>query len=149
VRVTARAGGAPITQRVGVRAEGGAVTWGAHTRARWLRVAADDDGIELRADPAGLRPGLYGDTIYIRTPERTRLASLPVSMYVATDGIGQTVATELPWSWGLAVGAGRILQASYGWDPLGLRPRPRMLELREGETHPSTLVRLPADALYA
>lgn len=149
VRVTARAGGAPITQRVGVRAEGGTVAWRAHTRARWLRVAAGDDDIELRADPAGLKPGLYGDTIYVRAPDRTRLAALPVSMYVATDGIGQTVATELPWSWGLAVGAGRILQASYGWDPLGLRPRPRMLELREGDTHPSTLVRLPADALYA
>src|SRR5690606_18487336 len=57
-----------------------------------------------------------------------------------------TVATELPWSWGLAVGSGRILQASYGWDPLGMRPRPRMLALREGDTHPSTPVRLPADA---
>lgn len=149
VRITARAGSVPITQRVGVSTEGGDVEWHARTRARWLRVSEQGSEIELRADPSGLKPGLYGDTVYIHDGERRQLAALPVSMYIASTGIGQTVATELPWSWGLAVGAGRILQASYGWDPLGMRPRPRMLTLREGDTHPSTLVRLPADALYA
>ena len=149
VRMTARTGGVPVTQRVGVSTEGGDVAWRARTRARWLRVSDNADEIELHADPTGLRPGLYGDTVYVVDAERRRLAALPVSMYVASGGIGQTVATELPWSWGLAVGTGRILQASYGWDPLGMRPRPRMLALREGDTHPSTLVRLPADALYA
>lgn len=148
-RMTARVDGAPVAQRVGVSTEGGDVAWRARTRARWLRVSEREEEVELRADPSGLKPGLYGDTVYIVDAERRHLAALPVSMYVASGGIGQTVATELAWSWGLAVDAGRILQASYGWDPLGMRPRPRMLALREGDTHPSTLVRLPADALYA
>lgn len=149
VRITARAGSVPVIHRVGVSTEGGDIAWQARTRARWLRVTGESGEIELRADPSNLEPGLYGDTVYFLDAARQRLAALPVSMYVASGGIGQTVATELPWSWGLAVGSGRILQASYGWDPLGMRPRPRMLALREGDTHPSTLVRLPADALYA
>lgn len=150
VRMTVRAGGAPIAQHVAIRAEGGATPeWRPHTRARWLHVTADDDELVLRADPDGLRPGLYADTVLLLDRTNHRRAVVPVSMYIAADGMGQIVATELPWSWGLAVGAGRILQASYGWDPLGMRPRPRLLALREGDTHPSTLVRLPADALYS
>ncbi|MGH7444391.1 MAG: M6 family metalloprotease domain-containing protein [Longimicrobiales bacterium] len=150
VRMTVRVGGAPVTQHVAIRAEGGATpAWQPSTRARWLRVTAKNGELELHADPGGLRPGLYGDTVQLVDADDQSLAAVPVSMYIAADGRGQTVATELPWSWGLAVGAGRILQASYGWDPLGLRPRPRLLALREGDTHPSTLVRLPADALYA
>lgn len=150
VRITVRQSGGPVTQRVSVRAEGGAsLDWQPRTRARWLRVSAEHGDVQLSARPEGLRPGLYGDTVHLISDAGVVLASVPVSMYIASDGRGQTVATELPWSWGLAVNAGRILQASYGWDPLGLRPRPRLLALREGETHPSTLVRLPADALYA
>lgn len=150
VRVTVRAGGAAVTHSVLAATEGGAeLDWQPRTRARWLRVQRDGAHLVLRADPGTLRPGLYGDTVYVLDSARRRLASLPVSMYVAAPGVGQSVATELPWSWGLAVGSGRILQASYGWDPLGLRPRPRLLSLQEGATHPSTLTRLPADALYA
>ena len=149
VRMTVRAGGTGVTHSVQVATEGGdALDWRPRTRARWLRAARDGDRLVLRALPGSLAPGLYGDTVYILRDDE-RVATLPVSMYVATSGVGQTVATELPWSWGLAVGAGRILQASYGWDALGLRPRPRLLSLQEGATHPSTLSRLPADALYA
>ena len=150
VRVTARADGAPLAHRVTVVHGGDAIAdWTPRTRARWLRVERDGADIVLRALPSGLAPGLYGDTVHVVDGERNILAKLPVSMYLAAHGLGQTVATELPWSWGLAVGAGRILQASYGWDPLGLRPRPRLLSLQEGRTHPTTLARLPADALYA
>jgi hypothetical protein len=77
------------------------------------------------------------------------LSGIHVHFYLATPGVGQIVATELPWSWGVAVRGGRILQASYGWDQLGLRPRPRVLQLWEGSQHPQTLARLAADALYA
>jgi sugar lactone lactonase YvrE len=42
-----------------------------------------------------------------------------------------------------------VLQASYGWDALGLRPRPRVLQIWDGTFHPATLSRIPADALYA
>ncbi|MGH7448172.1 MAG: hypothetical protein ACRELT_11460, partial [Longimicrobiales bacterium] len=38
---------------------------------------------------------------------------------------------------------------SYGWDQLGLRPRPRVLSLLEASSHPQTLARLAADALYS
>ncbi len=149
VRMTVRADGRPVSHRVSVRAEGGVTEWQPHSRASWLRATKGPGELQLRADPAHLPAGLYADTVDLVGPQGRTLASVPVSLYIAAHGMGQTVATELPWSWGLAVGAGRILQASYGWDPLGLRPRPRVLSLQEGETHPSTLVRLPADALYA
>jgi hypothetical protein len=68
---------------------------------------------------------------------------------VALPGIPEIVASELPWSWGLAARSGRVLQASYGWDALGLRPRPRVLQIWDGTFHPATLSRIPADALYA
>jgi hypothetical protein len=77
------------------------------------------------------------------------LAEVTIHFYLATPGVGQVVATELPWSWGVAVRGGRILQASYGWDQLGLRPRPRVLQLWEGAQHVETLTRLAADALYS
>jgi hypothetical protein len=94
-------------------------------------------------------PGVYTDTVRLVDSGDLPLAEMIVSFHVAAVGYGQIVATELPWSWGLAASNGRILQASYGWDPLGLRPRPRVLELQEGSTHARTLARIPAEALYA
>src|SRR5690606_33896032 len=76
-------------------------------------------------------------------------ARVVVDLRVALPGVPEIIASELPWSWGLAVRSGRVLQASYGWDALGLRPRPRVLQLWDGTHHPETLVRIPADALYA
>jgi hypothetical protein len=70
-------------------------------------------------------------------------------LYVAPPGFPEVVASDLPWSWGLAARGPDLFQASYGWDALGLRPRPRVLHLRDGHLHPATFARLPADALYA
>jgi sugar lactone lactonase YvrE len=74
---------------------------------------------------------------------------LNVDLYVALPGVPEVIATDLPWSWGLAARGPELFQASYGWDVLGLRPRPRVLNLHDGNVHPGTLARLPADALYA
>src|SRR5690606_6374761 len=109
----------------------------------------EGDNLVVTAQPAGLPVGTHTDTVDIAGPDGRAMAHLLVSFHVAEPGVGQLVATELPWSWGVAVRGGRILQASYGWDHLGLRPRPRVLQQWDGATHPRTLARLPADALYA
>jgi M6 family metalloprotease-like protein len=148
-RMTALAGGAPVRQVVEVRRTGGAdFDWEPEHRARWLRIERNGDVLSLRAAPGRLVAGTYTDTIRFVGAGGV-LAEVPVTFYIASPGVGQVVATALPWSWGVAVHGGRILKASYGWDPLGLRPRPRVLQLREGSTHPQTLTRLAADALYA
>lgn len=72
-----------------------------------------------------------------------------VHLTVAARGVAEVIATGLSWSWGLGARDGRLFQAGYGWDPLALRPRPRVLSLRDGERSASTLARIPADALYA
>jgi hypothetical protein len=114
-----------------------------------LELERDGDALVLAADPAGLDPGTYADTVRLVDAAGKPLAKIAVSFYLATPGVAQEVATELPWSWGVAVRGAHILQASYGWDQLGLRPRPRVLQLWEGSTHAQTLARLPADALFA
>lgn len=150
LRMTAQYGGGAVRQKIEVRRTGGMnVRWEPRTGARWLDLERVGDSLVLTADPAGLAPGTYAETVYMEDEEGEVQAQLPVTFYLATPGVGEIVATELPWSWGVAVRGGRILQASYGWDQLGLRPRPRVLELWEGTTHPQTLARLPADALYA
>jgi M6 family metalloprotease-like protein len=150
VRLSGVAGGGEVRQSVDVQRIGGAdFEWTARPARRWLDVHGDDDVLQLRADPTGLAAGEHADTVRFYDDAGNMAGELYVSFYVAVPGVGQIVATELPWSWGLAARDGRIFKASYGWDPLGLRPRPRVLELREGDTHPLTRIRLPADALYA
>jgi M6 family metalloprotease-like protein len=150
LRLTALPGGDPVHQRIAVRSTSAArVEWQPVTRASWLRLQRDDDALVVEADPSGLVPGTYNDTVDIRGANGGMLAHVVVSFYIASDGVGEVIATELPWSWGVAVRGGRILKASYGWDQLGLRPRPRVLQIWEGVTHPHTLSRLAADALYA
>jgi M6 family metalloprotease-like protein len=150
LRMTTLAGGATVRQTIDVRRVGGAAfDWVPTTNARWLQLERIADTLVLTADPTRLVPGSYADTVIIADAGGTPLASVGVSFYIATPGVAQIVATELPWSWGVAVRGGRILQASYGWDGLGLRPRPRVLQLWEGASHAQTLTRLAADALYA
>ena len=150
LRLTALAGGNPLHQRVDVRQTGSVVVdWAAFTDASWLELERDEDALVLTADPNGLVAGTYNGTVHIRDTAHTTVAQVIISFYIATPGVGEIIATELPWSWGVAVNNGRILQASYGWDQLGLRPRPRVLSLWEGSSHPQTLARLAADALYA
>jgi M6 family metalloprotease-like protein len=150
LRVTALADGEPVHQRVDVRGTGSTeVDWTPATTAAWLELQRDDDALVITADPDGLPAGTYTGTVDISDDGHMTLARVIVSFYVAAPGVGQIIASELPWSWGVAVNAGRILQASYGWDQLGLRPRPRVLSLWEGSSHPQTHARLAADALYA
>jgi M6 family metalloprotease-like protein len=152
LRMTALSGGQPVTQTIDIRRTGGADFEWRHTttrRKRWLDIRRDGDSLVLTAKPEGLQGGTYSDTIRIVAPDGTLLSQAHVEFYLAAPGVGQIVATELPWSWGVAVRSGRILQASYGWDQLGLRPRPRVLQLWDGNSHPHTLTRLAADALYA
>lgn len=150
VRLTALGGGLPARHTIAVDRHGGAsFRFRAEAHEPWLEAASTDNSVVLRAHPGELPPGSYTDTVRLVDNAGVTATTILVSFYVATPGIGQIVATELPWSWGLAAREGRILQASFGWDPLGLRPRPRVLELWEGSTHPSTLVRIPSDALYS
>jgi M6 family metalloprotease-like protein len=151
LRLTALAGGTAVRQTVDIRRSAAAVehVWEPVTRSDWLDLQRVGETLVVTADPAGLLPGTYTDTVNLAGPDGRALAHLLISFYLAPAGIGQIVATELPWSWGVAVRGGRILQASYGWDHLGLRPRPRVLQQWEGTAHPRTLARLAADALYA
>jgi M6 family metalloprotease-like protein len=149
IRMTALDGGAPVRQSIDIhRTIPGATRWAPGPAASWLRAERVDDALVLTADPAGLIAGTYTDTVDLRVADQT-LARVVISFYLASGGVAQVIATELPWSWGVAVHGGRMLQASYGWDQLGLRPRPRVLQLWEGASHPQTLSRLAADALYA
>jgi M6 family metalloprotease-like protein len=150
LRMTTLAGGRTVTQAIEIRRAGGAdFRWSPAKNASWLTLEQVEDSLILTADPDLLVAGSYGDTIRILGDDGATLAQIHVDFYLASPGVGQIVATELPWSWGVAVHGGRILQASYGWDQLGLRPRPRVLQLREGASHPQTLARLAADALYS
>lgn len=150
VRMTALAGGVAARHAVAIERHGGA-SFGFELRTgeTWLEARSAGDLVVLRARPDELPPGTYMDTVRLVDGVGATAAQILVSFYVAAPGIGQIVATELPWSWGLAARDGQILQASFGWDPLGLRPRPRVLELWEGATHPATLSRIPSDALYS
>jgi M6 family metalloprotease-like protein len=150
LRLTALPDGAPVRQSLEVRRVGGATfDWAPAGGAEWLAMERAGETLVLTADPAGLVAGTYGDSIRLVGSDGVTHASVFISFYIATPGVGQIVATELPWSWGVAVRGGRILKASYGWDQIGLRPRPRVLQLWEGATHPQTLTRLAADALYS
>lgn len=150
VRLTALAGGPKVSHDVEIERTGDArFSFEVRPNARWLTGTRTGDTVRLSADPSNLAPGAHTDTLRLVDGGGAIAARIVVSFYVAVPGIGQIVATQLPWSWGLAARQGQILQASYGWDQLGLRPRPRVLELWEGATHPVTLERIPSDALYS
>jgi M6 family metalloprotease-like protein len=143
--------GGAVHQWVQVRPEGGASeSWLASSGASWLRLARDGDHVLVSADPAGLAAGAYVDSVeLVPTGGRGGRSTVAVRLNVVAPGTPEVIAQDLLWSWGLAVSGERVYQASYGWDPLGLRPRPRLLHFRNGDAHPQTLSRLPADALYA
>lgn len=148
VRLATPVGGAPLRRRVSV--EGGPEGRVVHAGSRWLRLVTDHEGVTLEADPFGLRPGRYVDTLSVVTAAGGLATDrLPVVLDVARPGRPTVIATDLPWSWGMAASEGNLVQASYGWDVLGLRPRPRLLRLGDGDPFPATLSRLPAEALYA
>lgn len=149
VNMTALVGHTPATHSLVIRREGGAKTWSARTSSTWLSVRTSGDSLHIAADPVGLPPGAYVDTVRVRTASNETGTPIRVELRVALPGVPEIIATELPWSWGLAARAGMLLQASYGWDALGLRPRPRVLRLWDGVNHPATLARIAADALYS
>ena len=149
VRLTAFTGEATVKQAVRVFADGHVGEWSAVANAEWLTAKAARNGMELVADTRKLGPGRYTELVELLTETGSVAGRLTVELYVALPGLPEVMATDLPWSWGLAAQGSQLYQASYGWDALGLRPRPRMLLLRDGQLHPSTLARLPADALYA
>lgn len=150
VRMAGLVGGAPLWNRVAVGEEEPRGGWVARSTAPWLRLSRDGDHVVLEADPFGLRPGAYPDTVDLLDEDTGRVTDrLPVVLEVAAGGTPAVVATELPWSWGMASSDRDLVQASYGWDPLGLRPRPRLLRVGAGDPFPRTLSRLPVEALYS
>ncbi len=151
VRLTAFTGESAVKHTVRVHADGLVGEWSAVANAEWLsaRASASRAGIELVADTRKLGPGRYTEVVDLLAETGAVAGRLTVELYVALPGLPEVMATDLPWSWGLAALGPQLYQASYGWDALGLRPRPRVLQLRDGQVHPNTLARLPADALYA
>ncbi|MBI4410724.1 MAG: M6 family metalloprotease domain-containing protein [Gemmatimonadetes bacterium] len=150
VWLTAAPGGS-AGKAVTVRREGGAAAaWQPARWPEWSRVERLGDVLIVRARAAGLAPGTYHGVVELELVGGDQKAGhVPVHFHVASARQPEVVARELPWSWGLAVRDGHVLQAGYGWDPLALRPRPRLLHLWDGQRYPETLARLPADALYA
>src|SRR5690606_23996825 len=116
----------------------------------WLRAARRGESLVVQADPTGLEPGTYRDTVHLSLRgEESPAGRIPVELRVTRHGEPEVIAAGLPWGWGLATRAGQLFQASYGWDPLGLRPRPRLLHLPGPGRRTKTAVRLPAEALYS
>jgi sugar lactone lactonase YvrE len=149
VNMTALVGQTAETHTVAVRRDSNVVNWTARASQPWLLLKETGDSLSFTADPLGLPPGEYVDTVSISNARGEVASKVAVDLRVAMPGMPEIIATALPWSWGLAAQSGRLLQASYGWDVLGLRPRPRVLQLWDGVSRPSTLARVPADALYA
>jgi len=151
VRFSVVPGDPAVSRLVEVRREGGASgAWSPSATASWLRVHRKGEVLVVRADPSGLAPGTYTDTVSLALDGAdSPVGRVEVELEVVAADAPEVIARDLPWGWGLAVRSGRIFQASYGWDPLALRPRPRLLRLPDGETHAETLVRLPAEAVYA
>jgi M6 family metalloprotease-like protein len=149
VRLNAVSGDSAVTHDVRIKVEGEVGQWQATSPVPWLRAIAGTDGVKLQADTRALPPGRYVERIDLLTEWGAVAGRMTVDLYVALPGIAELVASDLPWSWGLAARGSQLFQASYGWDALGMRPRPRVLHLRDGQLHPGTFARLPADALYA
>ncbi|HWV57784.1 MAG TPA: hypothetical protein VNZ57_10060, partial [Longimicrobiales bacterium] len=151
VRFSTTADHRPVARRVSVRAVAGATSdWKlAPIVAPWLEAAREGDALVLQADATGLAPGVYQDTVRFAADEGDAGGKVIVELVVVPTGQPEVIASRLPWSWGLSAEDGRPIMASYAWDPLRIRPQPRLLQLQPGDTHPETLVRLPAEALYA
>lgn len=149
VNLTALVGQNVPRHSLAVRLEAGATSWSARADASWIRLETGRDSLHISIDPMGMPPGQYADTIVLSGNHGDLNAHVVVELRVAVPGMPEIIATNLPWSWGLAARSGQLLQASYGWDALGLRPRPRVLRLWDGVSRPATLARIPADALYS
>ncbi|HEY8483381.1 MAG TPA: M6 family metalloprotease domain-containing protein [Longimicrobiales bacterium] len=151
VWLPASAEGETVARPVVIRHEGGVVSdWTARSSVSWLQTERLGDLLLLRANPAGLEPGTHAGTVeLVANGAEGVVGRVAVKLNVAAPGVPAVIARDVPWSWGLAARSGRIFQASYSWDPLGLRPRPQLLQLWDGERYPTVLVRLPADALFA
>jgi hypothetical protein len=149
LRFTAITGGAPLQQSITLLCDGPVFAVTPYGTTPWITVEKLGATVIVTADPGLLEPGVYMDTLRLVDATGANAATVPVVLEVAGRGRSQVIATELPWGWGLAARGGMILQASYGRDPIDARPRPRVLELGDGKSHPVTLARLPADAVYA
>jgi M6 family metalloprotease-like protein len=149
VRLTAYPGDSTVSYSVRVRSVGEVGSWSGVAHADWLRTTATRDALHVQADTRKLQPGRYSETVHLTSAAGVVSGRLNVEIYIAQRGQPETVATELPWSWGLAARGPQLFQASYAWDALGLRPQPRVLHLRDGQLHPGTFARVPADALYS
>lgn len=151
VRLAAVEGAKPVGGVVRLPADSVPSAWTPEGRANWLRATRSGDDLVLSADPAALPPGDYADTVSVRAAGDSAATArkVVVALEVTAPGGAEVLATQLPWSWGLAMQGDRILQAGYGWDPLGLRPRPRVLAMNRGDPLPKTLVRIPSDAVYS
>lgn len=149
IRLTAVVGGRPMRRSLPVR-PGAADGWVATARPKWLRLARSGDGVLLEVDPHGLPPGTYTDSLTLRA-ERSGdvLDQAEVVLEVTAPGRAGTAAREVAWSWGLAARDGVLVQTATGWDPFGVRPRPRLLQMGERTPVPTTLTRLPVEGLYA
>ncbi|HLU26342.1 MAG TPA: M6 family metalloprotease domain-containing protein [Longimicrobiales bacterium] len=151
LRITAHAGWPAASRAVLINREGGAEgEWNARASAPWLILEKTGDLLMVRTDPTRLAPGIYSDTVLIESEDATTVpARIAVDLTVVAPGVKEVVASGVPWTWGLAARDGEVFQASYAWDPLGLRPRPRLLALRDGVAFPETVARPPSDALFA
>jgi M6 family metalloprotease-like protein len=149
IRLTAYPGDSLVSHTVRISSAGTVGSWTAVAHADWLRATAKGDALHIAADTRQLKPGRYSEVVDLTTSPGIISGRLTVEVYIAKPGQPETVATELPWSWGLAARGPQLFQASYAWDALGLRPQPRVLYLRDGQLHPGTFARVPADALYA
>src|SRR5690606_13788511 len=151
LRITAHAGWPAASRAVLINREGGAEgEWNARASAPRLIQEKTGDLLMVRADPTRLAPGIYSDTVLIESEDATTVpARIAVDLTVVAPGVKEVVASGVPWTWGLAARDGEVFQASYAWDPLGLRPRPRLLALRDGVAFPETVARPPSDALFA
>ena len=148
IRLSGVVGEKPLRRAIPLElAEGQRVVHGGEP---WLRFSTAAGALTVEADPFGLPPGTYTDTLHLLDAAGGRTGDpRPVRLDIARPGTAVVVATDLPWSWGMAALDGGLVQASYGWDALGLRPRPRLLKLGAGAAFPATLSRLPVEALYA
>ncbi|MEX0907936.1 MAG: M6 family metalloprotease domain-containing protein, partial [Gemmatimonadota bacterium] len=98
LRLTALADGGIVHQTVAVRqSDSTLVAWRPVARAGWLGVERLDSALLVGADPLGLPPGTYTDTVDLAGDDGAALAHLVVSFYIAAPGVAQVIASELPW----------------------------------------------------
>jgi M6 family metalloprotease-like protein len=149
IRLSAYAGDTLVNHVLRVRPSGDVGVWTAVAKADWLKLTPDSTSLGIRVVSGQLASGRHTEIVDLVAESGTVAGRLTIDVYIAEPGLPEIVATDLPWSWGLASHGPDLFQASYGWDPLGLRPKPRVMHLRDGELHPATFARVPADALYS